>query len=384
MKRNKIIATFLALFFVACTLFGVKLSVGAQEVISVSANSALLADAYSGKVVYAKNENERLQIASMVKIMTLNLIFDEIEKGNLTYDQEIAVSENASSMGGSQAFLDARCSYKTEELIKSIIVASANDSCVAMAEHISGDVESFVALMNDTAQKWGMENTCFVNCTGLPAPGQYSCANDVMIMLKKLIEHERFFEFSGILMMDFSHPSGRITQLTNTNKLVKFYEGCDGGKTGYTSEARSCLGATAKRGETRLICVVIGVENSKTRNAEVSKLFNYGFANYETKCFVNGGESVNLTAKVSNGTKESVEICAKTDLRAFCKKGELKNCEIKYEINDVNAPINEGDVVGKIKIIMSDEVIAECDLISKESVSISKFMDFVNDIIRNW
>ena len=185
-------------------------------------------------------------------------------------------------------------------------------------------------------------------------------------------------------MMDFAHPSGRVTQLTNTNKLVKFYEGCDGGKTGYTSEARSCLGATAKRGETRLICVVIGAENSKTRNAEVSKLFNYGFANYETKCFLNGGESENLTAKVVNGVKESVEICAKTDLRAFCKKGELKNCEIKYEINEVNAPINAGDIVGKVKIIMSGEVIAECDLVSKESVSTSKFMDFVNDIIRNW
>ena len=328
MKKISILCCLLAVLTAIFTVNTVKIDARADEVVFGSSRSALLLDSESGTIVYEKNSNDRRQIASMVKIMTLNLIFEEVEAGNVSLDEGINVSEYATSMGGSQAFLDAHCSYKAEELVKSIIVASANDSCVAMAERISGEVGAFVQRMNEKASEWGMDNTNFVNCTGLPAPNQYSCAKDVSIMMRKLLKHEKFFEYAKVWMFDFIHPSGRKTELSNTNKLVRFYNGCDGGKTGFTQEAMSCLSATAKRGDTRLVCVVMGSPDAKSRNAEVSKLLDYGFANYESKTFLRGGEELSDEVKVEGGKSNSTLGVVESNLSAFTKRGENKDFEV--------------------------------------------------------
>ena len=356
----------------------------AEEIIDCNSRAALMMDSGTGTIIYEKNPEKRLQIASMVKIMTLNVIFDEIEAGNLSYDETIVASENAASMGGSQAFLDAGGEYKASELIKSIIVASANDSCVAMAERISGSVPAFVERMNATASMYGMDNTYFVNCTGLPAPNQYSCAVDVAKMMRELIKHKDFFEFSGVWMFDFLHPSGRVTSLSNTNKLVKFYKGCDGGKTGFTSEALSCLSATAKRGDTRLICVVIGAENSKLRNAEVSKLLDYGFANYESKKVVGVGEMTEEVVPVSNGKQDAVRGVIGSDVFVFGKKGTLQNIEKEIGFYELSAPVSKGERIGEVRIVLNGEVVGSAYILSDEDVLTKNYRDFVDEIIKEW
>lgn len=384
MKKIKFLVSIFLCLAVLLGASALKTSAFASTIERINARSALLMDADTGTVVYEQSADEKLQIASMVKIMTLNIIFEEIEKGNLSYDTMVVASKNATSMGGSQAFLDANCEYKTEELIKSIIVASANDSCVAMAEHISGSVDAFVARMNETANKLEMKNTYFVNCTGLPAPNQYSCASDVAKMTKELISHKGFFDFSQIWMFDFTHPSGRVTQLSNTNKLVRFYDGCDGGKTGFTSEAKSCLSATAKRGDTRFICVVIGAESSKVRNAEVSKLLNHGFANYESHRFVVGGEELEERVGVDGGKKSSVKCAVKSDIVIFGNKGENKNCLVEKEFYKVKAPISKGDTVGRIKVVKDGEILAETEIVAIESVKRQGYKDIFEDFVENW
>ena len=383
MKKKIFLSLILSLLVLVASAFSPVSAVASGE-ISVNAKAAILMDADSGTVVFEKAPTERLQIASMVKIMTLNLIFEEIEKGNLSYDTLVTASEHATSMGGSQAFLDTNCQYKVSELIKSIIVASANDSCVAMAEHISGSVPAFVDKMNEKASQIGMENTLFVNCTGLPAPNQYSCASDVAKMMKRLISHDGFFDFSKIWTFDFCHPSGRVTELANTNKLVRFYEGCDGGKTGFTSEALSCLSATAVRGETRFICVVIGAPSSKERNAQVSSLFNYGFANFENKTYYTEGEVISDSVKVENGKANVVTGVVSKNLSAFVKKGENTNFVVNSEFYDLKAPVKRGEVIGEVKIINGEEIISSASILAAESVEKKGYNDILHDIAEKW
>jgi len=378
--------TILCLLLVCAVVAGIVTgrTAFAEETVECKSRAALVMDSGTGTVIYEKDPEKRLQIASMVKIMTLNVIFDEIDAGNLSYDDMIVASDNAASMGGSQAFLDAGSEYKASELIKSIIVASANDSCVAMAEKISGSVSAFVERMNATANAYGMKNTYFINCTGLPVPNQYSCAADVAKMTRELIKHKDFFGFSGVWMFDFVHPSGRVTSLSNTNKLVRFYNGCDGGKTGFTSEALSCLSATAKRGDTRLICVVIGAENSKARNAEVSALLNYGFANYESKNVVTAGEVVEESVAVSKGKKDAVRGVAESDVSVFGEKGSLQNIEKEVEIYELSAPITKGERIGELKVKSGGEVVGSTYILSDEDVMTKNYRDYVGDIVEKW
>lgn len=349
-----------------------------------NAASALLMDYNTGEILQNQNADERRPIASMVKIMTLILVFEEINKGNLSVDQQIIVSENAASMGGSQAFLQNMSKYAAGELIKSIVVASANDSCVAMAEHIAGSVEAFVVRMNEKATALGLTNTYFVNCTGLPAPNQYSTAVDVAVMFRELISHEQFFEYAKIWMYDFAHPDGRVTSLTNTNKLVRFYNGCDGGKTGFTSEALSCLAATAKRGDTRLISVIVAAPSSKERNAEVSKMLNYGFANYETRQLVFKGLPIDEKAAVGRGKENNVTIAPASDYFRLIKKGEKTELQITPEINQINAPVSKGDVAGKINVLINGEKVGEVNLIAMSDIGRASYLDFINKLIKEW
>lgn len=240
--KKLIFVTLLAISLALPTALG-----NSKEAASEPCKAIYVCDAESGQVVESYQEEERLPIASMCKVMTLLLGFEAIERGDLTLDEQITVSRHAAGMGGSQVFLQENLSYPTSELLKSIAVCSANDSCVAIAERIAGTESAFIDAMNQRAKELGAGNTLFANCTGLPLEPQYSCAKDVSLMFRELLKHKQYFEYSKIWLEDFSHPDGRITSMTNTNKLIRQLDGCDGGKTGFTNQAGFCLAATGEK-----------------------------------------------------------------------------------------------------------------------------------------
>ena len=328
----------------------------AEAPASVKAKSACLMDKRTGEMLYGQQENTEFPIASMVKIMTALLTFEEIEKGNLSFDEKITIGENAAGMGGSQMFLDRGLQYPVTDLLKGVIVVSANDACVALAERISGSEEAFVAKMNERATELQMQHTRFVNATGLPKEGGYSTAHDVALMLRELTNHEHYYDYSKIWLEEYVHPDGRITTLTNTNKFVRFYEECDGGKTGFTSEAKFCLAACATHGDTKLISVVIGAEDSKTRFAESKRLLSYGFANYKTEVMVKKDEAV-FRAPVRGAKVKEISCAAAEDVALLRKTGQnSENAEVKTVFYDVKAPVKIGDVVGECTVTEGDKV----------------------------
>lgn len=351
----------------------------ADTAVTVTSKEAVLMSA-DGQVIFEKNATEKRPIASMTKIMTLLCIYDAVEQGKIKLTDDVVVSARAASMGGSQVFLDAHATYKAENLVKSIIVCSANDSCVAMAEHISGSMENFVECMNNKGNELGLVATHFENCTGLPHVSQFSCAMDVAVMLSNLIKYPHYFQCANIWMEDFQHPGGRVTGMTNTNKLVRFYEGCDGGKTGFTNEAMHCLAATAKRGDTRVISVVVGAPDSKTRFKEVSDMFNYAFANYQNKVYLDKNTKFD-TLSVSGGKSNSVEIQAAGTLFAFGKKGS-NECTVQTEtLENLRAPVVAGQKVGTAKLIAADgSVVGEVDLVAKSDVARKSYWDYIKEI----
>lgn len=346
--------------------------------------SAYMVDYATGTVLYSRNENERLPIASMVKIMTSLLTFESVDSGKISLDDDVVVSERAASMGGSQVFLDANTTHKVGDLLKTVIVASANDSCVALAEHISGSVEAFVARMNERAVELGMENTVFKNCTGLPAAESFSSAKDVSIMFSQLVKHPKYFDYSKVWLEDYKHPDGRATTITNTNKLVKFYQDCDGGKTGFTSEAKFCLCATAKRNDMRVISVIIGADSSKVRNAAISASFDYAFANFSNKVMLKGGEKLDFEANVTGGKQSSVSIAAERDLTKFVGLDDKSKYDVRYEISDVKAPLKAGDKVGVARLLKDGVEIDSVNVVSLEDVQSRNLFDAILDIARNW
>lgn len=373
--------------FMSTMLLSFKTNAFADEVqpLTITSREAILLDADSKTVIFKQNEKEKRPIASMCKIMTLLLCFEEIDAGRLSFDEEIVVSKNASSMGGSQVFLEENCAYKVGELIKSIVVGSANDACVAMAERISGSERNFVDLMNAKASQIKMYNTVFTNCTGLPKAGQYSTAEDVSLMFLELINHKSYFDYSNIWLSKIEHKDGRYTEISNTNKLIRYYEGCDSGKTGYTSEAGHCLTASAKRNGMRLISVIIDAPNSKIRFKETSDLFNFGFDNYTNKLLVTSDQPLQEKICVENGKKEQVEIVASSSLYLFCQRNQTVPVEIVLNApKKVKAPINKGDILGKIEIYSNGKLINYTDILALEDVQMKEYGDKVNDIIKDW
>ena len=370
------IISFLTIFFTP-----IKTKVLADEKVK----SSILLDYDSKTVICKYNEKERRPIASMCKIMTLLLIFEEIDKGNISLSENMIVGENAARMGGSQAFLEAGGEYPASELIKSIVIASANDSCVAFAEKISGSEELFVERMNAKAKELNMNNTLFSNCTGLPKPTQYSCAEDVAKMFTELLKHEEYYKFTKVWMDEIKHPKGRVTELTNTNKMIRFYEGCDGGKTGYTAEAGHCLSVTAKRGNMRLIAIVIGAPDSKTRFAAASTLLNQGFAEYENKTVVSSKEPLEITVSVHGGVKKNASVKADRDCYYFCKKGEKVNLRVDFEPEKrVKAPLKTGDKIGVLKVFKDDIEYAEVNMVTAEDIEETSYFGYIKDVMQNW
>ena len=303
MKTKKLfiiaISFILVLGFIVCQAsLNTNLVVSANFKNDLQHRASVLIEKNTGNILVNNNAHDRHPIASVTKLMTVLLTFENLENGYISLTDKVLVSENAHGMGGSQIFLDANTEYVLEDLLKSVIVCSANDSSVALAEYIAGSENNFVKLMNEKAKALNLNNTNYSNCTGLPSTDGYSSAYDQAIVLSKVLNYENYHKYSSIWFEDFVHPSGRTTQMTNTNKLSKFYSGCIGGKTGSTNQAKYCLSVGAKRNDMELIACVLGAENSKERFKLASDLLNYGFDNFTAKTLFSSADLVNTTIKI--------------------------------------------------------------------------------------
>lgn len=353
--------------------------------LNISCKSAYLIDARTGTQVYSKNATEQLPIASMTKLATLAVIFDQISKGVLQPTDTILVSQNAASTEGSSAFLDAGSKYSVEALIKTIVMVSANDSCVALAEYISGSEQLFADKMNNLISELKLENTHFTNSTGLPSDNHYSCAKDMAKIYLSICNNNLYKKFSKIWMEDFVHPSGRVTGLVNTNRLIKNYDGCNGGKTGHTTEAKYCLTASATRGDTTLVSVIIGAPDSKARFEQTKQMFNYGFANYTSKVVVDTNIPL-AEINISGANQKTVIGYAKNNYIAFCKKGD--NMQYKTHIvadKGLCAPVKAGDKIGTLLVLdQNNIVLAEIDIITNSAVEKREYKQILHDIFTAW
>lgn len=342
-----------------------------------SAKSVLLMEQSTGEVLFENNADEKLPIASVTKIMTMLLICEALDEGKITMEDMVSVSERAMSMGGSTMFLATGEELSVYEMLKGIAVASANDGCVAMAEYISGSVEGFVDEMNKKAQELGMQNTNFVNTNGLDEDNHYSSARDVALMSRELLRHERIFEFTTI-WTDKMHD-GQY-DLANTNKLIRFYQGANGLKTGSTSKAQCCISATAKRNDMQLIAVVLGAPTSNERFADARALLDYGFANYSVDKPVSVGEEVCIVPVVK-GRKETLSVCAKNDFSYLASKGNKAECEKEIILpEEINAPVEKGQVVGNMVFRADGEEIGEIELVAGEDIAKKSFADVIGEL----
>lgn len=384
MKKGWICAA-AAIVLGAAVMTGLPATAASAQEVAAGCKAAYLMDDASGVQMYAREETKRLPIASMCKIMTLLLALESADAGELSFDEVITVSEHAAGMGGSQVFLGAGLSYPVDQLLKSIAVCSANDSCVAIAERISGSEGAFCEKMNARAKELGAENTLFANCTGLPKEPQYSCAKDVALMLRELIRHEKYHEYARVWLEDFSHPDGRITQMTNTNKLIRQYDGCDGGKTGFTNEAGFCLASSAKRGEMRVVSVVIGASDSKTRFAAAKDLFDYAFDNFESKTYLAAGEVLPETIAVRGSKVKQVEYAPKETLSVLRKRGTEETFSVTMELSDeLSAPVEAGQSVGYAILLRDGVEIARTELVSCSDAPKYTWWEAYREEARRW
>ena len=356
-------------YLIICVIFGCGFVYAEDETsLAENAKSAIIMEASTGDILFEKNSYEKLPPASMTKIMTMLLIMENIENGNLSWDDEVTASENASSMGGSQIFLEAGEVMSVKDMVKGIAIASGNDAAVAMAEKIAGTEEEFVKLMNNRAKELGLENTNFKNVTGLEAENHYSSAHDMAVMARELIKHEKILEFTGTYEDYLRENTDKKFWLVNTNKLVRFYQGVDGLKTGYTGEAVYCLTSTMKRGNMRIITVVMNEPDSATRNSETVKMLDYAFGMYKVDTIVAKGKVVEKR-EIPSGDKVNIEISAKSDINVLRRKMD-KDRDISYktEVYDIKLPVNKGDVVGKIYLYEGSKKIGSGDLTVKDNV----------------
>lgn len=379
-------AIFCGIMCIACALSSFRIDFASAESadLSVDAKSAILIDYDSGEVLFEQNPDEKVQVASIVKLMTILLTFEEIEAGNLSLDEMLTTTENASSMGGSQVFIDPFVDYSVEDMLKSVIVASANDASVALAEKISGTEEAFVKKMNQRAKELGLNDTVYVNASGLPEPGQYSTARDVAKLTKEVLKIKDYFNYSTIWMDKLTHPSGRETEVVNTNKLIRYFKGCDGGKTGSTDEAGYCLTATAERGGMRLIAVVLGAKDATLRFNETSKLLTYGFANFENKQIISSGESL-IEAEILRSKVKTVPVYAAEDFYVVSRKGDGAQYAVTVEIDEkICAPLASGEKVGTVSISKDGVIIKTIDAVVGTDIPAITYGESLKEIIKNW
>lgn len=380
--KNIFIPIILLTILVLMFLPNKSIPVSASFETDVNHKSSVLIEYNTGKVLVDNNSHEKLPIASVTKLMTVLLTLEEIEKGHIEIEDKIIVSENASGMGGSQIFLDANCEYEIGQLLKSVIVCSANDSSVALAEHIAGSEQNFVKLMNEKANLLNLQNTHYANCTGLPSNDGYSSALDQAIVLKQVLSYDLYHTYSSIWMEDFTHPSGRITQMTNTNKLSRFYEGCIGGKTGSTNQAKYCSAVGAEKNNTKFIAVVLGAENSKERFKLASDLLNHGFANYESKTIFSNKDLADKSIKIKNSDK-AITLKTEREYSIICNKNENPNYTLNFNLPNQVKKVNENEIVGSVEIVVDGIVVDTINILSNEKYSEPTIWDNFKEIIKN-
>lgn len=353
-----------------------ELPMKAEAPITLTSPSAILCEASTGQVIFEKNADERRPVASVNKVMTILLTLEAVDEGRVSLEDQVTVSPRAASMGGSQAFLDAGERYKLSELLKTVIVASANDSAVALAEHLAGTEESFVRLMNTRAEELGLTNTHYANCTGLPAQEHYTTARDVAKLSAQLDLHPIYYRYSTIWMDEIKHRGGRVTSLTNTNRLIRFYPGCDGYKTGSTNEARYCVSATAKKEGMRLIAVVLGTPAGQTRFDEARAMLEYGFANVQLVTPIAQGQALDMTVPVRLGGRDEVSVLSGGTCSLLERRGEKNALSLEAAlVEKVNAPVCAGDVLGEIRVKRGDEVVAVVPAVAGEDVQLPGLVD---------
>ncbi len=356
----------------------------------MQSRSAILINADDGRILFEKNANDKMQPASITKIMLLVLISERMEDGQITLDQEMTISENAAGMGGSQIYIEPYETQTVENMLKAISMRSANDASVAMAEFMYGSVESCVKAMNDRAKELGMNDTTFTNVTGLPDPNHLTSAKDIATMTQELFKHD-YVNTYLLTWMDSVYVGKEKDSeqvLVNTNRLINNYDGLIGGKTGYTSEAKYCLSAAARRNDTTLIAVVLGCDNTKIRFNEVSKLLNEGFANYKNLVFHKKGDVI-TKIPLYCGKQDTINIVSKENIYHFTESNcKLEDFNLEYVIDEnLKAPLSKDTPVGIAKLHKDGQVLGEFELYpendaEKESLGAFYMKNFLKTIIR--
>ncbi len=352
------------------------------EDLAPNSKSAILMEVSTGEILYAKNEKEKLPPASMTKIMSMLLIMEAIDDGKLSFDDEVIISENASGMGGSQIFLQAGEKYKVKELLKGIAIASGNDAVVAMAEKVSGSVGAFVDRMNEKAKALGLTNTHFDNPHGLDSNTHYTTASDMAIMAKELLKHEKILEFTSIYEDYLTKNNGTSTWLVNTNKLVRFYEGVDGLKTGFTTTAGYCITTTAKRNGMRLLSVVMDAPTSDLRSKDTVSLLNYGFNTYKLETILTKDSDLG-TIKLEKGKLKETKVYLKEDITNLKK---ISDPDMQYTYNltvdKIKAPVLANEKVGNLELIDNNgNIVNTYDVIVKEEVKKASIIDLFKNVL---
>ena len=357
---KKYLVLFLLLLFVP--------SIVSAEELATNATSAILVDADTGTILYEKNKDERLSVASLTKMMAQILILEEVEKGNLTWDEKITTSANAAGYGGTQIYLEPGEVMTARDLMKAISMASANDATVALAERIAGSEAKFVEAMNKKAKELGLKNTNFVNPTGLDEDNHYSSSYDLSIIARELLKHKEILEFTSIYEDYLRKDTPNKFWLVNTNKLVRTYSGVDGLKTGFTDNAGYTMAVTAKNNDMRLIAIVLGEKVSKVRNQEVAELLDYGFVTYKVNVLKKKGDLVN-TIKIKKGNKKKLRVVLDSDVKVLTKKsdGKLKYDE-KIIMDQVKLPVHVGDKLGVLELYNQGKKVGTYNLVSNDNI----------------
>ncbi|MCO8193349.1 D-alanyl-D-alanine carboxypeptidase family protein [Anaerofustis sp. NSJ-163] len=363
---------------------------GAEEEkvdLNIKSKAVVLMDSSSGKVLYQKNMNDKLSLASVTKVMTILLILEAIDNKIINMSDMVTISDYASSMGGSQLYLEQGEMRSVEELLNAIIIESANDACAAMGEFIGGSIEKFILMMNEKAKSLGMKNTHFVNSNGLPADNHYSSAYDIALMTKEVCKYPDVFKISSTWQktIKIGKNNDKERLLNNTNKLLKMNDNVDGLKTGYTADAGHCISATGKKGDLRLIAVILNAPDSNTRFEEANKLLNYGFSNYKgTNIVTKGGEFGEI--KINKGYEDNVKVVAKDNFTVLSGKNENEKytTDIKLDGIVMNAPVKEGQKVGVINIKEGSNVIGSVDLVLCKKVEKINMITYVLNMFKEF
>lgn len=366
MKKKLVVLILISFFFIPCV---------SAEDLAPNAKSTILIEELTGKILYEKNSDEKRAPASMTKVMSMLLIMEALDNKQISLNDEVTISQNAADMGGSQLFLQPNQTAKVEDLLKGIAVASGNDAVVAMAEKIAGSEEKFVDMMNKKAKELGLKNTQFKNPHGLDEEGHYTSAHDMAIMAKELIKHKNILNYTSIYEEYLTKSDGTKLWMVNTNKLVKFYKGVDGLKTGFTQTAGYCLTATAMKNNTRLISVVMGEDTSANRSTDTVNLLNYGFNSYKVNTIIKKEKNI-AKVKVNKGKEDKVYIRTKENVNELLNVNEkAKKYTLVPEVKNITAPVKVGEKVGILKIKYQNKVVKEVDLTVSKNIKKANLWD---------